>query len=275
MRTYKTIYKPLFTASMLAITLSACGSAPKPNPLLEQARKNYTEAAADYTIVKHAPDVLDQARDSLNMANSKWKKKDHQWRVEHYAYLSEQRVKTARLISQTKETDSQISQMGDERRKLTLKVREAELEKSRREAAELKRQMDMLQAKQTERGIVLTLDDVLFDVDEASLAPVAARNIARIAEFMRSYPERNALIEGHTDSMGEADYNLNLSRERAFAVRDSLVAAGIDASRLSTQGFGETLPVAGNSGAMGRQANRRVEIIFPESRAQITEFDDF
>lgn len=270
-----TYSKSFFTASILALTLSACGSAPKKNPSLEQASQNYSDAASDSTIVKHAPEVLDQARDSLNTAKSRWKKKDEQWRVEHYAYLAQQRVETARLISETKETERQIAQMGDERRSLTLRVREAELEKARREAAQLKREMEALQAEKTERGMVLTLGDVLFDVDKASLAPGAARNIAKIATFMRNYPERTAVIEGHTDSMGEADYNLNLSRDRAFAVRDSLVDAGIDASRMSTQGFGETLPVAGNNGAMGRQANRRVEIIFPELSTQISEMDDY
>ena len=258
----------------ICLGISACSGAPKEIALLEEARTDYTEASQNVTVVKHAPGLLDQARDALEDADRKWKDKDAQWRVEHYAYLAKKRVETANLISERNETEREIEQMTLERRNLTLSLREAELVKARQEALDLKRQMAALQAKQTERGMVLTLGDVLFDLDQASLAPGAARNIAKIAAFMRSYPERRAVIEGHTDSLGEADYNLNLSRDRAFAVRDALVDAGIKTSRLSTQGFGETLPVASNKTAVGKQKNRRVEIIFPDAGTQVSEFDE-
>jgi len=271
----KTINRyPWIAVGVLCLGLSACSSAPKEVELLEQARFEYAEVAQDVTVVTHAPDVLDHARDALQTADSRWKKKDDQWRVEHYAYLARQRMETARLIAERKETDREIADMVTERRNLMLQLREAELKKARQEAEDLKRQMAALQAEQTERGMVLTLGDVLFDVDKATLAPGAARNIARIAAFMRSYPERQAIIEGHTDSSGEADYNMDLSRKRAFAVRDALVDAGVDASRMSTQGFGETLPVASNDSVVGRQENRRVEIIFPDSDTQISEFEE-
>ncbi|MFK7996793.1 MAG: OmpA family protein [Granulosicoccus sp.] len=266
---------PVLAVGILVIGLSACSSAPKEVELLEQVRYDYAEVAQNVTVVKHAPEVLDEARDALQTADSRWKKKDDQWRVEHYAYLAKQRIKTAKLISERLETDREIEGMVSERRNLTLKLRDAELKKARQEAMDLKRQMAALQAEQTERGMVLTLGDVLFDVDKATLAPGAARNIAKIATFMRNYPERRAVIEGHTDSVGEADYNMDLSRDRAFAVRDALVDAGIEASRMSTQGFGETLPVATNDTHAGRQGNRRVEIIFPDANSQVTEFDDY
>ncbi len=266
---------PFLAMSLVCLGVSACSSAPKEVVLLEQARADYSGAAQNISIVKHAPEVLDQARDALAKADTRWQGKDEQWRVEHYAYLARQRVETAKLIAETKETDKKIEEMVHERRDLNLKLREAELVKARQEAVDLKRQMAALQAEQTERGMVLTLGDVLFDVDEATLAPAAARNIAKIAGFMRNYPERKALIEGHTDSMGDYGYNLDLSRDRAFAVRDALVDAGIDASRISTQGFGETLPVASNASAAGRQENRRVEIVFPDSDEQVTEFDEY
>ncbi|MFK7862369.1 MAG: OmpA family protein [Granulosicoccus sp.] len=266
---------PWVAVGILCLGLSACSSAPKEVELLEYARAEYADAAKNVTVVKHAPEVLDRARDALETADVRWKNKDDQWRVEHYSYLARQRVKTARLISEREETDREIDEMVMERQDLALQQREAELRKARQEAMDLKRQMAALQAEQTERGMVLTLGDVLFDVDKATLAPGAARNIAKIAAFMRSYPERLAVIEGHTDSMGEADYNLDLSRDRAFAVRDALVDAGVDTGRMSTKGFGETLPVASNESYSGRQKNRRVEIIFPDLDNQLTEFDDY
>ncbi len=264
----------MLVVSALCLGISACSSAPKEIELLEEARVSYTEASQDVTVVKHAPGVLDQARDALEDADRKWQDKDKRWRVEHHAYLAKQRVETAKLIAEREETDREIEQMTLERRELQLSQREAELVKARQEALNLKRQMAALQAEQTERGMVLTLGDVLFDLNETTLAPGAARNIAKIAAFMRDYPERRAVIEGHTDSEGETDYNLDLSRDRSFAVRDALVNAGIKASRLSTQGFGETLPVASNTTAVGRQKNRRVEIIFPDAGTQVSEFDE-
>ncbi len=260
---------------VVCLGLTACSSPPKKIPVLEQARVDYSEASANVSVVKHAPDELDQARDALAKADTRWQGKDEQWRVEHYAYLAGQRVKTARLIAETKETDKTIKETAHERRDLNLQRREAELVNARLEASKLKQQMAALQAEQTERGMVLTLGDVLFDVSEAGLAPAAARNIAKIAAFMRQYPERRALIEGHTDSMGDDSYNLGLSRDRAFAVRDALVDAGIVSSRISTQGFGETLPVASNESSSGRQMNRRVQIVFPDTEEQLSEIDGY
>jgi outer membrane protein OmpA-like peptidoglycan-associated protein len=241
---------------------------------LEQARMAYEKAAQDITVVRHAPEELDQARDALRVADTRWKKDDDRSSVEHYAYLASQRVRIATLIAESNETDRELEDMALERRNVTLDLREAELLKARQEAQELQRQMAALQAEKTERGMVLTLGDVLFDVNEATLAPGASRNIAKIAAFMRSYPERRAVIEGHTDSMGDDDYNMDLSRDRAFAVRQALVKEGIPASRISTQGFGESLPVASNSTASGRQENRRVEIIFPDAPTQVSDYNE-
>ena len=271
----KTYTRGPLLMGMICLALSACSSAPKEIDVLEQARSDYSAVSKDATIVKNAPEVLDEARDALDNADARWKGKDDQWRVEHYAYIASQRIETAKLISESKETDANIRDMLQQRQKMTLAQREAELMKVRQEAKALKQQMVALQAEETERGMVLTLGDVLFDVNEASLAPGAARNIAKIATFMRNYPERRAVIEGHTDSMGEADYNLDLSRDRAFAVRNALVNAGIKAQRISTKGLGETMPVANNSSSAGRQENRRVEIIFPDAGSQISQFDDY
>lgn len=268
------ILRPALTASLVSMALVACGSAPKQNDALEQARQAYEEASQDVTLVKHAPEQLDQARDALSVADTRWKKDQDAGSVEHYSYLATQRVRIAQRIAESNETDRQLEDMALERRSITLDLREAELMKARQEAGELQRQMAALQAEKTERGMVLTLGDVLFDINEATLAPGAARNIAKIASFMRSYPERQAVIEGHTDSMGDDDYNLELSRSRAFAVRQALIEEGISAARISTQGFGESLPVASNATSSGRQENRRVEIIFPDVSTQISEYEE-
>lgn len=267
-------YRPAIAASLVSMALVACGSAPKQHDALEQARQAYEAASQNVTVVKHAPDELDAALDALNRAESRWQRDEDKASADHYAYLASQRVEVARLVAQSNETDRELKDMELKRRTLTLDLREAELIKARQEAQALQQQMAALEAERTERGMVLTLGDVLFDSGESTLKPGASRNIMKIAEFMHGYPDRQAVIEGHTDSMGDEDFNLDLSRDRAFAVRQALVQQGISAARITTQGFGEALPVASNETSTGRQENRRVEIIFPDDGTQVSEYQE-
>jgi len=280
--------RPLAASVLATLLLAACGSAPKPIDSLERARSDYTRAASDTTVVRHAPEELDEANRALKAADARWKEKESRTEIEHYAYLAAQRVEIAELIADAKEADKELDNMKLERQRVQLEVRaseldrsraeversRAEIERARAEAEELKRQMETLQARETERGMVLTLGDVLFETEQSELAPQAAINIDRIAEFLDVYPERRAIVEGHTDSMGDDDYNMDLSRDRAFAVRQALAARGISTSRITTTGFGEGKPVASNETREGRQANRRVEIIFPDSPTQVSALDD-
>lgn len=134
-------------------------------------------------------------------------------------------------------------------------------EGAEQEAARLKLQLEALQAKATERGMVVTLGDVLFTSGQASLREGAAGNLGGLVAFLNEYPDRTLLIEGYTDSVGSEDMNQSLSQRRAEAVRTYLLGQGIASSRLNAQGRGETAPVASNESATGRQQNRRVEIL--------------
>lgn len=139
------------------------------------------------------------------------------------------------------------------------KTIEAEL--ARQKAETLEKQISELQAKKTERGLVLTLGDVLFATGKSDLMAGANRTIDKLAEFLQQNPERNIVVEGHTDSVGNDSYNMNLSQRRADAVRMALLARSIDNHRIITKGYGEGYPVADNTSEAGRQQNRRVEII--------------
>jgi outer membrane protein OmpA-like peptidoglycan-associated protein len=125
-----------------------------------------------------------------------------------------------------------------------------------------------LLSRKDERGLVLYLPDVLFEFDRADLTDAANAKIAAVAEIVvRLAPERNLSVEGHTDAVGDEEYNLELSLRRAIAVSDALQAGGVAAERLRTVGHGERFPVAenrtpdGRDDPAGRAANRRVEVV--------------
>ena len=129
------------------------------------------------------------------------------------------------------------------------------------QSARLQAEVDQLKAKPTPRGLVLTLGDVLFNTGKSELNPGAARKLDQLAQFLKDHPERRVQIDGFTDSVGTDSYNLDLSQRRADAVKSSLMARGIDQSRIGSQGYGKGYPVANNTDSGGRQLNRRVEVV--------------
>jgi outer membrane protein OmpA-like peptidoglycan-associated protein len=137
----------------------------------------------------------------------------------------------------------------------------ASAQQSAQQAADLQHQIDTLNARVTERGLVLTLGDVLFTTGKSDLKSGSAAHLDRLVAFLIRYPSREVMIEGYTDSVGSEEYNQGLSERRAESVRHYLTGQGIDAARLSASGKGESNPVSGNDSATGRQQNRRVEVI--------------
>ena len=135
-----------------------------------------------------------------------------------------------------------------------------------RERAALRDQLrnqlnQVLETRESARGLIVNLSDVLFDTGSATLKPGTREKLARVAEILLSHPDLKLQIEGHTDSVGEAVYNQRLSENRADSVRAYLVAQGIASPAVATAGFGQTQPVASNDTPTGRQQNRRVELV--------------
>jgi len=129
---------------------------------------------------------------------------------------------------------------------------------------QLESELTELKAKQTDRGLVITLGDVLFEFNQADLINGAARNLDPLVKALNTDINQTVIVEGHTDNIGSKDYNLSLSEKRADSVKAYLVSQGIDGERVSTQGMGFEFPVANNQTKEGRQQNRRVEIILPQ-----------
>jgi outer membrane protein OmpA-like peptidoglycan-associated protein len=142
---------------------------------------------------------------------------------------------------------------------IALARREAEL--ASEAAASLRRRLELMELRETDRGMVITLGDVLFAVGETALAAQAQSNLADVVELLQSEPDKRVRIEGHTDSTGAEAVNLRISQQRADAVRDQLIALGVNADRIEAVGMGQDFPIASNDSAQGRSQNRRVDVI--------------
>lgn len=233
--------------------LAACAGQ-QPSPALDQARGRVSAVSQDPTVAQQAPLELQRARQSLQAAEAAYERDDDSEIVNHRAYIAAQQAAIAREVAQARAAREQIKGAEAERTRVLLEARERQTQGLQRELADL-------QARQTPRGTVVTLGNVLFRVDSAELVPGATAQLDRLAEFLRNHPEARAEIEGYTDSSGSDTYNLGLSQRRADTVRQALVRSGVDPSRITARGFGEAAPVASNDTTTGRQMNRRVEVV--------------
>ncbi|HEX6176644.1 MAG TPA: OmpA family protein [Candidatus Binatia bacterium] len=161
------------------------------------------------------------------------------------------------------------------RQQAEARAREAEQARQQAQAdaariQQLEKELSEFKARQTERGLELTLSGVLFEFDKAVLKPGALRGLSPLVAFLKNNPDHHIALEGHTDSVGSESYNIDLSRQRAEAVRQFLVQNGVNTRNISTRGLGEAYPVASNNTEAGRLQNRRVEIIISDQTAGST-----
>jgi outer membrane protein OmpA-like peptidoglycan-associated protein len=274
----------LLTGISIALAMSACASMPKPNEALESARTIVQSAEADPNAAKYAALDLQSAKADLAMADAAALKHDEAG-IAHPAYMAAQSARLAQLKGAAKADDARVAAGQAERDSILLTARTnqvdsanraADLAKTGRDdansnAARLQAEVDALKAKPTDRGLVLTLGDVLFETGSSTLSTGAGRNLDRLVQFLTEHPDRLVQIDGFTDSVGADSFNQDLSQRRADAVRADLLTRGIAAARVTTQGYGKAYPVASNAESGGRQLNRRVEVVIgAENGAAIT-----
>ncbi|MGE0079677.1 MAG: OmpA family protein [Thiohalomonadaceae bacterium] len=261
----------------LALALTAflgaagCATQPKDNARIEQAEDELNMLKQDTAVQAYGASALLDAEEALKRAERAHEKGDRSAR-DHQIYLAQRHMEIARVSAQRGQTDEEVSRLAEERDRLALESRErelaarqSELEEAQERTRELEAELAALEARRTARGLMLTLDDVFFQTASANIAPGATSTIDKVAEVLEDKPDQRIVIEGHTDSVGTASYNQRLSELRAQAVKDLIVARGIDAERIAIYGYGESRPVASNENAAGRQLNRRVEIVFPDT----------
>ena len=295
----------LIALSIAAILLAACAVAPQKPAGADDARAKLTRLQSNRDLAGRAPQATAEAERAVVAAEQPQSDRDlaayrvyiadHKVEIAtaqaHTRFLEDQRAalvaqgQNARLDARTREADNAKDQaqaaladaqtqrlVASQARIQTDAANSAaaasadQAAASAYQAAELQRQIDALDARVTDRGLVLTLGDVLFTTGKAELNGGTTGHLDKLEAFLNKYPERTAHIEGYTDSVGSQSSNQSLSERRAESVSAYLRRQGVDASRLTASGRGESDPVAGNDSATGRQQNRRVEVTISNPR---------
>lgn len=287
-----------FPMALIAVAvLSGCGSTPPKNTLLTEAHSNYNDARSNPQVANLAALELKEAGDTLDKADAAMSKGQGSTAVDHLAYLANQKVGIANETAKRKTAELAVTNAGAKRNEVRLEARTAEANEAKQQVAMItevadqqsadlaaadanaqrdratiaqqEQQLKELNAKKTDRGMVITLGDVLFRTGKAQLESGGMHNVQKLADFLKQSPKTKVMIEGHTDSVGSESSNLVLSDRRASAVKMALTDKGISSDRISTHGYGEAYPIAGNDTAAERQLNRRVEVILSDDKGNI------
>ncbi|MES2883846.1 MAG: OmpA family protein [Pseudomonadota bacterium] len=289
----------LLGAASAAVLLSACAMPVKPDGA-DAARADLTALQSDSKLAVLAPVAIQEAETAVRAAETPT---EDTAAGQQAVYVAQGKVAIARAQAERRLAEDSVKNLGDQRNEIRLDARtreaeiakaqaeaasasamqqqqaalaaqsdaakaQAEAEKAKAEAEDLKRQMTALEARATDRGMVMTLGDVLFATGRADLKPGAMERLSKLAGFMLKYPDRAVVIEGHTDSTGSAATNQALSERRADAVKAYLISQSVPSASVTTIGKGKDVPVAENTTATGRQQNRRVEIIIANAPAK-------
>jgi outer membrane protein OmpA-like peptidoglycan-associated protein len=163
------------------------------------------------------------------------------------AQLSAEEADQARRLAESRASEAEYARL------------EADL--ASQQITSLTRQLENLQLRETESGVVVTLGDVLFASGQTTLVEGGRSSLAEVVDLLQTEPDKKIRVEGHTDSLGDAEANLQLSEQRAQAVLEALVSMGVSSERISALGMGEDFPIASNEDEEGRARNRRVDVI--------------
>jgi outer membrane protein OmpA-like peptidoglycan-associated protein len=297
--------RSLFPALLASVMmLAGCATAPATTPALDQARADFVDASNNPQVSQYAPLEFRQATDALDKANAAAAHHDSLNAIDQLAYVAKQKVATAREVARAKAAESDIAHARQEVTSVQLQARTAEADRARQDAANAQAQAADAQAQadaarqqaqqaqqqnaalqehaarleallvelhavKTARGYVVTIGDVLFDLDKASLKAEGISTLRKLADVMQQNPERTVLVEGFTDSTGTASHNQELSQRRANTVATALASMGVERERVAMRAYGEAFPVAPNDTSANRQRNRRVEIVLSNEGASI------
>ena len=281
-----------------AALVAACSTTPTTTSRLDQARADYMMAQNNPAVAANAPLEFKAATEALDKANAAAAQRESLDKIDQLAYVAKQKIATAQEVAKGKSAEAAAADSARQRDQLRLAERTQEADRARMSAEQAKAQADAaraqaeaatstanavtarnaaleqqladLNAKQTDRGIIITFSDVLFNVDRAELSADGMRVAQKLADILAQDPKGVVMVEGFTDSTGSPSHNLELSQRRAESVRNALMGMGVTSDRIATRGYGAAYPVASNDNAGNRQLNRRVEIVLSQNGAPIS-----
>jgi outer membrane protein OmpA-like peptidoglycan-associated protein len=216
----------------------------------EQAQQQESQARAQADLETRQREQAERERESAERAKQEAEQARRDAEQARAAALAQQQVAQVQA-QQAQQTAQQAEQA---------RLR-AEQDKEQTRTRLMQQLNEVLQTRETARGLVVNMPDVLFDIDRYSLKPGARERLAKVAGILQAYPDLHVSVEGHTDSTGTAEHNQQLSENRANSVRGFLEQQGVKPSNIDARGFGQTQPVASNSTSAGRQLNRRVDLV--------------
>ncbi|MFJ2550205.1 OmpA family protein [Pseudomonas sp. NPDC087612] len=243
--------------SLLALLVAGC-AAPEINSQLKQAHERFSALQSNPLSNTMAPLETKDAFQALNKADAASNADHLDPAVDQLTYLANQKIALAEQTILGRKAQADLENIAVETTQVQLDVRTQQL-----------KALQAMNAKQTERGQVITFKDVLFDTGKADLKYGSRVSFEQLASFLIANPERKLRVEGFTDNVGSDDFNQRLSERRAASVAAALSQLGVDPGRILSQGYGEEYPIADNGSANGRQLNRRVEVIVSNGAALV------
>jgi outer membrane protein OmpA-like peptidoglycan-associated protein len=285
------IIRILAATLVLSVVVASCATAPTNPAGSADVRSKLERLQADPNLSDKAPVEIREAEAAVQLAEQPVGTDVALGK--HRVYVADRKVEIAMAKASTRYAQDQRSGLSQERDEARLAARTREADKAHQETAmaqsktdaaqakaalaasvaadaasdaarnaeRMQQQIDELKAEATDRGLVLTLGNTLFATGRSDLQPFATSSLDKLVVFLNDYPDRNVIVEGHTDNVGSVDMNQSLSQHRADSVRAYLMQRGIQSRRITALGIGETQPIADNMSESGRQQNRRVEVI--------------
>lgn len=231
----------------------------------KKAAEDRTRQAQEQAMIAQgrAADAREQTMQAQQATQQAQQERQAAEQAKAAALQAQQQAETARqaALAQQQELAAQAQTAQAQAQSAEQRAQAAEQEKEAMRQRLLTQLNQVLQTRDSARGLIVNMSDVLFDLNQSTLKPGAKVRLAKVAGIIQAYPDLRLQIEGYTDSTGSAEHNQQLSERRATAVREFLVSQGVSTNNVTAQGFGPTNPVASNGTAQGRQMNRRVDLV--------------
>jgi outer membrane protein OmpA-like peptidoglycan-associated protein len=247
----KHIIRSATGALVASMFVAGCSSTPSASDqasadaAIGNASQAIDHASGDPHVAKYASSELDRASDSLGKAKTAWNDKHDLQATTHYAYIAQQRAATAQELASQRAADEQVAMLAQRRDRAVAMLRERPAEQ----------RVEMVPGTSSGQSLAG------FGFGKAKVPAHAKSELSEVANTLKNNPGQVVVIEGHTDSVGNPDYNHSLAMKRAEAVRAALVRDGVESSRITIQSQGEQNPVASNDTSVGRKENRRVQVM--------------